>query len=296
MDSGIATPLRSSQGQGPAAGASTRLARSIDVPSKATSEAAETAEADAAGNLVPVTIAPGAIGSESRGDSSSVVRARAESRAAAAPPLPLGSMEPDSHADQALSLSIATPADATDAHDRGTGSTLDQADVRRWGSPTHSASQALGGCKGEAGNSGVSIARLPPTAVATSASSTNAVSIMRGDESRNTGEGVTAASVGGAGSSVGAGDDFQAVDGFARKPLRELGKSIASGGGGGGSCNSGPVLAGRKAAVVAGERLAAVRCYLRDDDPIFIRRNLRRLQEGVLARLAVGDTVTVARR
>lgn len=44
------------------------------------------------------------------------------------------------------------------------------------------------------------------------------------------------------------------------------------------------------------ERVAAVQCYLRDNDPIFVRKNLKRLLDGTLGQLAVGDTVTVARR
>lgn len=56
--------------------------------------------------------------------------------------------------------------------------------------------------------------------------------------------------------------------------------------------------AGRGAGMgdVMEERVASVRCYLRDDDPIFVRRNLKRLLAGSLAQLDVGDTVTVARR
>ncbi|CAM9263881.1 unnamed protein product, partial [Ectocarpus sp. 8 AP-2014] len=42
--------------------------------------------------------------------------------------------------------------------------------------------------------------------------------------------------------------------------------------------------------------MAAVRCYLRDGDPLFIRSNLSKLEAGALTRLAVGDTVRVARR
>ncbi|CBN79649.1 conserved unknown protein [Ectocarpus siliculosus] len=42
--------------------------------------------------------------------------------------------------------------------------------------------------------------------------------------------------------------------------------------------------------------MAAVRCYLRDGDPLFIRSNLSKLEAGTLTRLAVGDTVRVARR
>lgn len=44
------------------------------------------------------------------------------------------------------------------------------------------------------------------------------------------------------------------------------------------------------------ERVAAVQCYLRDGDPIFIRSNLKRLKAGTLVRLRVDDTVVVARR
>ncbi|CAN0188073.1 unnamed protein product, partial [Ectocarpus sp. 12 AP-2014] len=42
--------------------------------------------------------------------------------------------------------------------------------------------------------------------------------------------------------------------------------------------------------------MAAVRCYLRDGDPLFIRSNLSKLEAGTLTHLAVGDTVRVARR
>ncbi|CAM9945974.1 unnamed protein product [Ectocarpus sp. 4 AP-2014] len=42
--------------------------------------------------------------------------------------------------------------------------------------------------------------------------------------------------------------------------------------------------------------MAAVRWYLRDGDPLFIRSNLSKLEAGTLTRLAVGDTVRVARR
>ncbi|CAN0081689.1 unnamed protein product, partial [Ectocarpus fasciculatus] len=42
--------------------------------------------------------------------------------------------------------------------------------------------------------------------------------------------------------------------------------------------------------------VAAVRCYLRDGDPLFIRSNLSKLEAGTLTRLAAGDTVRVARR
>lgn len=62
----------------------------------------------------------------------------------------------------------------------------------------------------------------------------------------------------------------------------------SSRGGGGKSSGRGVVL--------TEERLAAVRCYFRDDDPIFIRTNLKRLLEGTLICLEKGDTVTVARR
>ncbi|CAN0061088.1 unnamed protein product [Scytosiphon promiscuus] len=42
--------------------------------------------------------------------------------------------------------------------------------------------------------------------------------------------------------------------------------------------------------------MAAVRCYFREGDPLVIRANLAKLAEGTLNRLAVGDTVRVARR
>lgn len=77
--------------------------------------------------------------------------------------------------------------------------------------------------------------------------------------------------------------------------VREAG---ARDGGGGDDGSSSGRLALREAGdvVLTEERVAAVRCYLRDDDPIFVRRNLKRLLEGTLVQLAVGDTVTVARR
>ena len=63
-------------------------------------------------------------------------------------------------------------------------------------------------------------------------------------------------------------------------------------GGGGGTLRGGRALR----FPLNEERVAAVRCYLRDNDPIFVRKNLKRLLEGTLEQLAVGDTVTVARR
>lgn len=48
--------------------------------------------------------------------------------------------------------------------------------------------------------------------------------------------------------------------------------------------------------VLTDERLNAVRCYLRDEDPLFVRTNLRRLLNGTLVQLENGDSVSVARR
>lgn len=90
-----------------------------------------------------------------------------------------------------------------------------------------------------------------------------------------------------------------------RQPLAELppGGSCSCGGGGCGGGDggaSGGRLAGEcnvgGEVVLTEERLEAVRYYLRDDDPIFVRSNLKRLIEGTLVRLEKGDTVTVARR
>lgn len=43
-------------------------------------------------------------------------------------------------------------------------------------------------------------------------------------------------------------------------------------------------------------RLEAVQLYCRDEDPLFVRVNLKRLLEGKLERLLLGDIVNVARR
>lgn len=84
----------------------------------------------------------------------------------------------------------------------------------------------------------------------------------------------------------------------ARQPLGDLG--IAAGGsnaGGGGSGDgSGDAPRGNRDFVLTKERVAAVRCYFRENDPLFIRANLSKLRDGNLKPLAVGDTVRVARR
>lgn len=63
-----------------------------------------------------------------------------------------------------------------------------------------------------------------------------------------------------------------------------------------GDTGDGRAFRNAEGVVLAEERLTAVRCYLRDNDPIFVRRNLKRLMDGTLVGLAVGETVTVARR
>lgn len=78
----------------------------------------------------------------------------------------------------------------------------------------------------------------------------------------------------------------QTITPLDREPLRELVPASVSGGGGD----------SRERIVVDEARIATVKCYFRDDDPIFIRRNLNRLRKGTLAELAVGDIVNVARR
>eukprot|EP00903_Cladosiphon_okamuranus_P013658 g12719.t1 len=72
-----------------------------------------------------------------------------------------------------------------------------------------------------------------------------------------------------------------------RQPLGELG--IAVGGGG-------DAPHGNRDFVLTKERVAAVRCYFRENDPLFIRANLTKLREGTLKPLVVGDTVKAARR
>lgn len=78
----------------------------------------------------------------------------------------------------------------------------------------------------------------------------------------------------------------QTITPLAREPLREL---VPASVGGRDRDSS-------ESTVVDEARIATVKCYFRDDDPIFIRRNLNRLQKGTLAELAVGDIVNVARR
>ena len=92
-----------------------------------------------------------------------------------------------------------------------------------------------------------------------------------------------------------------------RQPLGELevvaggGSRGNAGGGGGGSSSSnaddsGDAPRGNRDFVLTNERVAAVRCYLRENDPLFIRANLSKLRDGTLKPLVVGDTVKAARR
>lgn len=83
-----------------------------------------------------------------------------------------------------------------------------------------------------------------------------------------------------------------------RQPLSELGVpgGGASGGGSGNAGSSGDAPRGNRDFVLTKERVAAVRCYFREDDPLFIRANLSKLREGTLKPLAAGDTVKAARR
>lgn len=63
-----------------------------------------------------------------------------------------------------------------------------------------------------------------------------------------------------------------------------------------GGSRGGRAPCGNRDFVLTEERMAAVRCYFREGDPLVIRANLTKLAEGTLKRLAVGDTVSVARR
>lgn len=78
----------------------------------------------------------------------------------------------------------------------------------------------------------------------------------------------------------------QTITPIVREPLRELVPASVSSGDGD----------SRESIVVDEARIATIKCYFRDDDPIFIRRNLNCLRKGTLAELAVGDIVNVARR
>lgn len=93
-----------------------------------------------------------------------------------------------------------------------------------------------------------------------------------------------------------------------RQPLGELG---AAGGGSSGNAgagagdddddedngsSSGDAPRGNRDFVLTKERVAAVRCYFRENDPLFIRANLGKLRDGTLLPLRVGDTVNAARR
>ncbi|CAM9343990.1 unnamed protein product [Pylaiella littoralis] len=94
--------------------------------------------------------------------------------------------------------------------------------------------------------------------------------------------------------------------GRTRHPFGELGARGGGGNNGGGDSNAGGAAdhggngnvppCGNRDFVLTKERMAAVGCYLRENDPLFIRANLSKLREGTLKRLAVGDTVKVARR